>query len=321
MTFAHSVEAIFPVYHSLAELDIPAATATISEIYLNGRFVRYPRSRMLNYSMFEQLMDDRSSPNEIQKRDVIAAYYLKLHQDRHPVLKTVYAETVIRILNTQDVPTHFYGWLFEILRDLASKPLLAPSVTTGAAAQLNTNKIIIQTLLCVNKFLITRDTPLTEDVVMVWILLRQLLSLPPSPPPNLRHSTHTTDSEPPNFGLGLNLDHIKLAGGFFEALVGWLSRGKEADRWERVKVCAEGMIRLFSSSIDIAALNAVCPEQMAKAAGLVRALDVHMSRLGGAAAVLERTRCWFYLPTQKISEVGEWDSLVSRFEGIEGGDG
>ena len=60
---------------------------------------------------------------------------------------------------------------------------------------------------------------------------------------------------------------------------------------------------------------------MAKVAGLVRALDVHISRLGGAAAaVLDRTRRGFDLPRQKFSEIGEWDSLVSRFKGIEGGD-
>ena len=59
---------------------------------------------------------------------------------------------------------------------------------------------------------------------------------------------------------------------------------------------------------------------MAKAAGLVRALDVRISRLGGAAAVLDGTRRGFDLPRQKISEIGEWDSLVSRFKGIEGGD-
>ena len=262
------------------------------------------------------MMDDQSFLNEMQKRDIIAAYYLKLHQNKHPVLKTVYVETVIRILNTQNVLHPFYDWFSKILRDLALKPLLASSVTNGTAAQLNTNEIIIQTLLCV-KCLITRDILLTEDVITAWTVLRQCLTLPPSPPPNLRHSTHTTDSEPPNFSLGLNLDHIKLAGGFFEALVGWLSRGKEADRWERVKVCAEGMIGLFSSSIDIAALHAERPVQMAKAAGLVRALVVHLSRLGGAAAVLGRKR-WSW---DKTYEVREWDLLVSGFKGIEGGGG
>ena len=173
---------------------------------------------------------------------------------------------------------------------------------------------------CVNKILIPRDILFTEDVAILWTLLRRLLTLPPLPPPNFPHSTPPIDSERPNPGLGLNLDHIELAGGLFEALEGWLSRGEETDRWERVKVCAEGMIRLSSSSIDIAALNAVCPEQMAKAAGLVRALGVHISKLGGAAAVLDGTRRGFDLSEQKISEIGEWDFLVTRFNGIERGD-
>ncbi|EDR04280.1 uncharacterized protein LACBIDRAFT_330779 [Laccaria bicolor S238N-H82] len=113
---------------------------------------------------------------------------------------------------------------------------------------------------------------------------------PPPPLPNLRQSTHPIDAEPPNLSLGLNLDYIKLAGELFEELEVWLSRGKEMGRWERVKVCTVGMMRLCPSSIDIAALDTVYPVQMAKAAGLVRALDVHMSRLGGAAAVLGRER-------------------------------
>ncbi|EDR09582.1 uncharacterized protein LACBIDRAFT_326040 [Laccaria bicolor S238N-H82] len=232
-TLAQSVEAIFPVYHSLVELDILAAAATISEIYLEIRLLDNTTFLIHDYAMFETLMNDWFSPNEMQKRDIIAAYYLKLYQDRHPVVK-------IWILNMQNVPPPCYRWLSQILWDLRLGLLPAPVVT-----QLNTNKIIIQALLCVNTF-ITRDILCTDDAVMAWILLRQLLTLPPSAPPN---STHPTNSEP------FNLDHIKLAGGFFKALEGWLSRGQETDQWVRVKVCAEGMMRLFSSPIDIAALN------------------------------------------------------------------
>ena len=311
-TFAHSVEAIshIRVYHSLAELDIPAAAAMISKLYLQEGPWGYGWMRRLEHTAFKAMMDDQSSPNEMQKRDMITAYYLHLHQDRHPALKMGYVETVIRILNTQDVYESFYGWFSEILQDLASKPLLAPSVTTKAASQLNTNEITIQTLLCV-KFLITQDKLTIANVANACTVLRQLLTLPPPPLPNLRHSTHPSDSEPPN------LRYIKLAGGLFEALEGWLSQGEETARWKRVKVCAGGMIRLFPSSIDIAALHVECPVQMAKAAGLMRALDVHLSRLGGAAAVLER-KTWTGEETYKV---GEWDLLVSGFKGIEGGGG
>ena len=304
-TFAHSVEAIFPVYHSLAELDIPAAAAAISEIYKD--------QTMFEYSTFEELIDDETSQNEM--RDLIAAYYLRLYRDRHPVLKKGYVETVIRILKTQNVSTHFYRWLSWILRDLQWERLRTPSVTTKAVAQLNTDEITIQALLCVNKFLITRDILVIKDISRAWTLLRRLITLFPSPPPNLQHSMPPIDSEP--LGLGLNLDHIKLAGGLFEALEGWLSQGEETDGWERVEVCMEGMIDLFSYSINIAALHAECPVQMAKAAGLVRALDVQMSRLGGAAAVLERKRRRW----DTTFEVGKWEFLVSRFKGIEGGGG
>ena len=96
-------------------------------------------------------------------------------------------------------------------------------------------------------------------------------------------------------------------------------------------MCVEGMIWLFSSSINIAGLNGVCPEQMAKAGGLVGALNVHLSTLGGAAGVLERRRrSWdttsdvgdtTYDVGDTTYEVGEWDLLVSRFKGIEGGGG
>ena len=49
-------------------------------------------------------------------------------------------------------------------------------------------------------------------------------------------------------------------------------------------------------------------------------LDVRISRLGGAVAVLDWTRRGFDLPRQNISEIGEWDSLVSCFKSIGGGD-
>ena len=307
-TFAHGVEAILPVYQYLADLDIPAATAMISQLYLTESRLRHATSRGFDDDTFNTMMDGGSPLNEMQQRDIIVAYYLKLYQYRDPVLKTMYVETVIRILNTEVGPKPFYNWFSHILWDLRWERL---------PAQLNTNEITIQILLCVNKLLITRDILVTDDVITAWILLRRLLTLPPFPPPNLPHSTHPTDSEPPNPGLGLNLDHITLAGGFFEALKGWLSQGEETDRWERVKECMEGMIRLFSSSIDIAALHAKCPVQMAKAAGLVRALDERMSRLGGAAAVLERKRSIW----EHTYKVGEWDLLVSRFKGIEGGGG
>ena len=108
------------------------------------------------------------------------------------------------------------------------------------------------------------------------------------------------DSEPPNLSLGLDLDHIKLAGRLIEALTVWLLLGKEIDRWQRVKACVGEMIRLFTSSINIVALNAVYPVQMAKVAGLVRAPDVHISRLRGVAVVLDWTRRRFDLPRNSV---------------------
>ena len=318
-TFAHTgVEAIVPVYEYLADLDIPAAKVMISQLYSTESPLRHITSRVFDYGTFNTMMDDRDSTNEVQKRGIIAVFYLKMYQERLPVLKAAYVETVIRILNTQDAPEAFHRWFSEILQDLTLKPLLAP---------LNTSEIIIQTLLCV-KCCLARDKLLIKDVANAWTVLRQLLTLPSPPPPHLRHSTPPIDSEPPKLALGLNLDHIKLAGGLFEALEGWLSRGEETDRWERVKVCTEGMIRLFSSSIDIAGLDAVCPVQMAMAARLVRALDVHMSRLGGAAAVLERKngferrrgRRRLDFPLERTCEVVEWEFLVSSFEGIGGGE-
>ena len=132
------------------------------------------------------------------------------------------------------------------------------------------------------------------------------------------------DSEPPNLSLGLDLDHIKLASGLFEALTAWLPLAKQIDRWQRVKACAGEMIRLFSSSINIAALNAMYPVQMAKAAGLVRALDVRISRLRGAAAVLDGTRCGFDLPRQKFLRLGSgilWSVVLRALKEVisEGG--
>ncbi|PPR07529.1 hypothetical protein CVT26_013553, partial [Gymnopilus dilepis] len=133
-TFSQSIEeAILPIYHTLTELDVPTAARTISRLY---RF-----RGQIEEATFRVMLDDRFSPLEEQKRDVIAAYYLhlRLHQDASPFsydaaqsrvmpvggwnasvkLKRAYVEKVLRILNSQEVPQPFYDWFSEILQEVA----------------------------------------------------------------------------------------------------------------------------------------------------------------------------------------------------------
>ncbi|KDR79392.1 hypothetical protein GALMADRAFT_137234 [Galerina marginata CBS 339.88] len=288
-TFSQSVEAVYPIYHGLADLEVSTAATTISGFYLGGQ---------IDDATLRVMLDDRFSPAEEQKRDILSAYYLRLHQDAHPVLKNSYIEAIIRILNSQEVPQPFYDWLSEILQELAST---SPSSSNASASlSLLNPEINVQLLLCV-KMLMPRKYGLqTHDIVVAWALLHRLLS------PTLMAS-----QEDRGVGAGVNVDHLKLACGMFEEFEQWITRGKEISRWDRVKLCAEGMLTLFPPSVDPAWLESICPD-MSKALSLLRALEVHVATLGGPAAVLLREKWW--LNYWEVFTEKDWDQLLENFQ-------
>ncbi|KAF9560785.1 hypothetical protein CPC08DRAFT_461028 [Agrocybe pediades] len=291
-TFTQSVDAVYPVYHSLADLDISTACQTISGFYINGQ---------IDNSTFRVMLDDRFSPTDCQKRDIISAYYLHLHQETHPVLKFSYMESVIRIINSQDVPQPFYDWLSEILQDLVSTTPSSSTSTLSLAAL--DPEIIVQILICIKKLLPLKYGLQAHDIVVAWGLLHHLLS------PVLIAS----QDDRGGIGINVHLDHLRLACGMFEEFEEWITQGREIDRAERVSFCAEGMLTLFPPSVNLSWLEDICPE-MYKAASLVRALEAQLVVLGGAEALILRDRWWSEY--WKIYSPKEWENLRKAFERI-----
>ncbi|KDR79400.1 hypothetical protein GALMADRAFT_137240 [Galerina marginata CBS 339.88] len=287
------INAVYPIYHGLADLEVSTAATTISGFYLGGQ---------IDDATLRVMLDDRFSPAEEQKRDILSAYYLRLHQDAHSVLKNSYIEAVIRILNSQEVPQPFYDWLSEILQELAST---SPSSSNASASlSLLNPELNVQLLLCV-KMLMPRKYGLqTHGIVVAWALLHRLLA------PTLMASQEDRGIGS-GLGAGINVDHFKLACGMFEEFEQWITRGKEISRWDRVKLCAEGMLTLFPPSVDLAWLEGICPD-MSKALSLLRALEVHIATLGGPAAVLLRERWW--LNYWQVFTEKDWDQLLENFQ-------
>jgi hypothetical protein len=282
-TFSQSVKGVHPIHHALVDLDLSAAALTVSGLYQDGQ---------IDNATLRVMLDDRFSPTESQKRDILSAYYLHIHQNSHPSLKTSYIETVVRILNSQDVPRPFYDWLSEILQELVS----SSSLSTDP-------EINLQVLLCVRNVVSRRDSLQILDIVVAWALLNRLLT------PSFLSIQEDSDA-----AISMNISHLKLACGLFEKFEAWIAAGKEIERWERVKLCAEGMMTVFSSAPNIAWLQGMCPE-MSKAVSLARALEVHLATLGGPAVVLMRERWW--LDYWDAYTESDWNRLMQNFQDVD----
>ncbi|KAF8800057.1 hypothetical protein BYT27DRAFT_7342631 [Phlegmacium glaucopus] len=302
-TFTQSVEAVYPIYHSLADLEIPAATTTVAGFHLE-------RGQIDNATL-RVMLDDRFSPMEYQKRDIISAFYLHLHQDVHPVLKTTYIESVIRILNSQPVPEPFYDWFSQILQEVVVPS--SSSLDESEAVVLHIGSDIhLQILLCL-KTLLAQNGLQILDVVVAWSLVHRLLST------GMRTTASAAplddDDDPMMLKKplnGVNIHQLRLAGEIFEEFEIWLTKGKEIKRWERVKLCAEGMITVFTPPTDIVWLESLCPEMLSKACSLLRSLEGYISTFGGGpSAVLLRQKwslgCW-----ENFDEE-EWKRLLVDF--------
>lgn len=291
-TFTQSVDAVYPIYHNLADVDIAVAAATVSGFYQDGQ---------IDNATLRVMLDDRFSPTNEQKREIILAYYLHLHREAHPTLKPMYVENVIRILNSQEAPTPFYEWMSQILQDLAS----ATPSNTSSSALINPD-LCIQALLCVKTLIIRnrRDGLQTLDIVVAWSLLHRLLSSSISTVPDNR-----------SMDVDVNTQYLKVACDLFEVFEGWIAKGKAIERWERVKVCAEGMMTIFPPSTDLALLQSLCPE-MGKAVALVQSLEDHITTLGGPSAILLTEGWW--LDYWDLYTEDDWGDLLKNFQALSG---
>jgi hypothetical protein len=340
----------------------------------------------MDAATFRVMLDDRYSPGETQKRDIISAFYLHLHQDSHPMLKNAYVEAVVRILNAQHVPEPFHDRLTEILIELSGKvrvqthrggarqgagggaggPTIRrqgtfpqtdrrrPSVKRGeerarAASILDKRhqlvgedeEVLVQVLMCV-RGLITQDRLRVLDIVMAWNLVYYLL-YGFSEQPQVLIDPHARDSGAPISAADILVDdgrrcalnpetkeqYLELVLSIVEALAEWLGKGKEIDRWERVKLCAEGVLKVFPpatltafsattstanvasepTNIDKKVMEDTEDHPMLSVVGLVRALDDHMRRLGGAPVVFQREKWWHEFWESRFSEE-EWKVLL-----------
>lgn len=297
-TFSHSVEAIHHIHHAIADLELTAAATTVSGFYIKGQ---------IDDATLRVMLDDRFSPTETQKRDIVSAYYLNMHHSSHPALKTLYIETVIRILNSQDVPRPFYDWLSEILQELAS-PSSTSTQGHAAARQSYINaEIKVQVLLCVKNIISRRRALQTSDVVVAWALLHRLVA------PSLASSAlpdEGSDAVP----ICANTQHLKLACALFEEFEMWIQAGNAIERWERVKLCAEGMLTVFGAAPDMMWLRGVCPD-IYKARSLVCTLGTHFATLGGPEEVLAREQWW--LDYWDGYNEADWNRLTHKFREID----
>ncbi|KAJ3572442.1 hypothetical protein NP233_g3080 [Leucocoprinus birnbaumii] len=175
-----SLEAILPLYHSLDGLSIPASSQLIQSLYQATPF---------EATTFRVMMDDRFSPTETQKREIISTFYLHLHESLHGgVIKPLYIESVVRILNSQEVPDPFLDWLSTLLQEIADvvqRGALLPDSMSRSQTEASSSslvgiadpKILVQVIGCVASFA-ANNSRRNIDVVNTWILLDALLWRP-----------------------------------------------------------------------------------------------------------------------------------------------
>lgn len=107
-TFTQSVDVVHSVYHCLLDLQISTAAHIVSDLNPNAA------NRM------QEILNDQSfmMPSFAeQTREIIIASFLERHRLTHHTLTTNYLESIIRILNTQDVQP-FIEWPVSNLLEL-----------------------------------------------------------------------------------------------------------------------------------------------------------------------------------------------------------
>lgn len=303
-TFTQSPDAVYPIYHCLADLDIPAASDLVSKLYQGTPF---------EDTTFRVMMDNRFSPDTIQKREIISTFFLHIHQDQHPVIKPHYIESVVRILNTQEVPAPFLDWLSTILQEISSHLISAQQpgkLLTGIADP----QILTQAISCASSFA-ARNSRRNIDVVNAWILLDNLL-----------WGVHGKDPkvQQPLLINTINTRHIKLACTLFRDLRSWVTKNtRELELKSRVEVCMEGLMLVFPEHLtkeDLGVLEGLCPE-FGSAAELVRVLERLAPQVGAGPYVADIWPMMYDGVKGSESDSGKsderWQRLVGKFSTLE----
>ncbi|KAF9444719.1 hypothetical protein P691DRAFT_806955 [Macrolepiota fuliginosa MF-IS2] len=300
-TFTQSPDAVYPIYHCLADLDIPAASCLISRLYKDTPF---------EDTTFRVMMDDRFSTDTIQKREIISTFYLHIHQDQHRAIKPLYVESVVRILNTQEVPAPFLDWLSTALQEISSHLISSPQQTGKPLIGIADPQILTQMVGCTGSFA-AKNSRRNIDVVNTWIMLDNLLwGVRGKAPDELQRHTITIDA--------INGQYIKLACELFRDLISWVTKNtRELELKSRVEVCMEGLMLIFPEHLtaeDLGSLERQYPE-FGVAVELMRVLEGLAPQIGAGPYA---TQVRPYLYGDGIRDGGGggtkgWRSLVEKF--------
>ncbi|KAF5353978.1 hypothetical protein D9756_006932 [Leucocoprinus leucothites] len=339
-----SIEAILPLYHSLAGLSIPASSRLILSLYQGTPF---------EATTFRVMMDDRFSPTETQKREIISTFYLHLHESLHGgVVKPFYIESVVRILNSQEVPVPFLDWLSTILQEIADlvqrgrlvsedKSIDVGERTLGKArVEIVDAKILVQIIGCVAS-LAANNSRRPIDIVNTWILLDTLLwnTVAITSTTAKKTRAHGFSSEHRKSLTTINTQHTALASNLFQNLKTWVSKNtREIDLQDRLEVCMEGLMLIFPDYLtedELRALDNTFIDVgfIASAGDLVRVLAEEGKNVGAVPGVMrgQAVRMDKLHPLQEASgpayhvgspdictsSLDRWWNLVGKFSALQ----
>ncbi|TFK37106.1 hypothetical protein BDQ12DRAFT_222240 [Crucibulum laeve] len=182
------------LYHCLQDLQVASAAQIVAGCRSDA--VSHLRDT-LNISMIHA--------NAQEKREFISALYLEIHRDIHRVLAPYHLESIIRLLNSQDI-VPFVQWPSSFL-------LRAP------------DDIISQFLMCL-KLLVVRNRIKPSDVYTIWSLIRRILV------------------GPQGKGKSRSVEHIRLAFEIIGEFESWVKRESDWDV-ARIKLCVFGVTKVF----------------------------------------------------------------------------
>ncbi|KXN92046.1 hypothetical protein AN958_10033 [Leucoagaricus sp. SymC.cos] len=295
-----SPSSILPLYHSLSSLSIPAASQLISSLYQNTLLA-------FEDTTFRIMMDNRFSPALVQKRETIATFYLHLLEGQHGgVIKPLYIESVVRILNSQDVPVPFLDWMSTILQEIVEvlRGGAGGGATTGKTAPgIADISILIQVVACAGSSAATNSRR-NIDIVNTWIILDFLLWDAPSTNTASAQTTTTAlltnhyDSAVTKSLATMNTEYLSLAASLFQNLKAWVfSTTREIDRRNRVEVCMEGLLLIFPDTLTEEELRAfsssgfheIRREFIEGAKELVKALVEVGDKVGAVPGIMKNT--------------------------------
>jgi hypothetical protein len=99
-TFTQSVDVVYSIYHCLLDLQLSTAANIVSDLNPNSA------------GALRDILDSHALINPAsskQMREIVNSLFLERHRLTHPTLTSHYLESIIRILNTQDIQP-FIDW-------------------------------------------------------------------------------------------------------------------------------------------------------------------------------------------------------------------